>query len=77
MCTRDKRILNSSRIFYKEMIVPLKQKAIKNNKGLRICNEQALMKIGHKIFLIANPIRMFLVEIPGSPKTFRTSFSLS
>ena len=42
------------------------QKVIKNNKGLGICYGQALIKIGHKI-LIANPIGMFLVEIPASP----------
>ena len=48
------------------MIDPLKQKVIKNNKGLETCHGQALIKIGHKI-LIANPIRMFLVEISGPP----------
>ena len=50
-------------------IGPLKQKVIKNSKGLAICYGQALMKISHK-FVIANPIRMFLLEIPGSPIIF-------
>ena len=57
---------SSSGISEQFFIDLLKQKVIKNNQGLGICYGQALMKVGHKI-LIANPIGMFLVEIPGSP----------
>ena len=49
------------------LIDPLKREVMKNNKGLEVCYGQALMKIGRKV-LIDNPIGMFLVEIPGSPK---------
>ena len=45
------------------LIGPLKLKVIKNNKELRIFNCQVLTKFGHKM-LIANPIEMFVVEIP-------------
>ena len=55
-------------VFYKAIFDwYIEKKVIKNNKGLGICYGQALMKISHKMF-IANPIGMFLVEIPGSPK---------
>ena len=50
------------------LIDPIKQKVFKNNKGLEICYGQAFMKSSHKI-LIANPIRLFLVEVPGSPES--------
>ena len=61
-------IFRASLIFtWQILICAFKQKVIKNNKGLEICYSQALKKIGRKI-LIVNPIRMFLVEIPGFHK---------